>query len=282
MTSFELRPEARALMLALAGEPAERYVDELLVPGVSKAARTRIESAEALEQLFLDPYACLTAVFGYYAFMRRGKDRLELGDIGASAWTTTYPEPGPQSFTEARAGERVWESFEALCAERNRKPNENLNYGVVVGLVEFAQEAYEATNGGSVAHYVCDAVERTGRIESEFMRIVDIRGVGPKFASIFLRDVVDVLDLEEEVANVDRLYLQPMDKWVRLAARQLLPEEEADSADWVLAGKLAKVARHSGVSGVRFNMGATYLGARGSRSPEEFASNLRHLARTRD
>lgn len=279
MTPFELRPEARALMLALAGDPADRYVEELLVPGVSKAAQERVVSAEELEKLFLDPYGCCCAMLGYYAFMRRGKDRLELGEIAGGAWRDCYPKERFDSFLDTEAADRVWDAFAERCSERGRKPNENLNYGVVAGLIELVQEAYRATNGGSVAQYVGDAVERTGRLETEFMRIVDIRGVGPKFASIFLRDVVDTLDLEEGVSNVDRLYLQPMDKWVRLAARHILSEEEADSADWVLAGKLAKYARHSGVSGIRFNMGATFVGARGSRDSGQFDSILRNLAR---
>lgn len=266
-------------MRALAGEPADRYCEHLLLPGIAKAVQFRVETLEEVEQVFLDPHACLSAVLGYYAFMRRGKDRVELGEMASAAWRGTIPDERPELFLEPDAGERVWEAFVTRCGERGRKPNENLNYGVIVGLVELGQEAYQATGDGSIAQQVCDAVERTGRIESEFMRIVDIRGVGPKFASIFLRDLVEILDLEESVSNVDRLYLQPMDKWVRIAARHVLSEEEADSADWVLAGKLAKAARLSCVSGVRFNMGATFVGARGSRDTDDFASTLRQLAR---
>lgn len=265
-------------MRALAGEPADRYCEHLLIPGIAKAVQFRVETLEEVEKVVLDPHACLSAVFGYYAFMRRGKDRVELGEIASAAWRCTIPDERLELFLDPGAGERVWEAFVTRCGERGRKPNENLNYGVIVGLVELGQEAYQATDG-SIAQQVCDAVERTGRLESEFMRIVDIRGVGPKFASIFLRDLVEILDLEESVSNVDRLYLQPMDKWVRLAAQHILSEEEADSADWVLAGKLAKAARLSGVSGVRFNMGATFVGAREARDTGDFASILRQLAR---
>jgi len=279
MSLIDIRPEARTLMQALAGSSADRYFTEILGPALGRTAGIPLRTLDDAEALFLSPYGCLQAAFGHYAFLRRGKDRLELGEIALEALRRTCDPRDAGTLLEAPSGLLVWSRFEEVCTERRRRPMPELNVGVIAGLVELAQEIHRSAAGGSLAQWLADAIVRTGRVEPEFMRIVDIRGVGPKFASVFLRDAVHILDLEDSVENVDRLYLQPIDKWIRLVGEYLLNRTGEDRpADWVLAGKLAKYARHSGVSGVRFNMGATYLGAREARSSQDFDSMLRELA----
>ena len=86
MSLIQIRPEARAMLRALAGIPAERYFAEILGPGYSRATRERVETLEDAEDVLLDPYSCLEIVFGHYAFNRRGKDRHELSEIGLKAF----------------------------------------------------------------------------------------------------------------------------------------------------------------------------------------------------
>jgi hypothetical protein len=114
-------------------------------------------------------------------------------------------------------------------------------------------------------------VHHTDRIEPQFLRLVDIRNVGPKLSSLLMRDVTFLYGLEDQIDPVDRLYVQPIDKWIRLIAPYVCDDPGIeDAADWVLAGKISKYTRRAGVSGVRFNMGATFFGAREVRSMEEF------------
>jgi hypothetical protein len=107
---------------------------------------------------------------------------------------------------------------------------------------------------------------------------VDIRGVGPKTTSTFLRDVALLYGLEDQIDHIDRLYLQPVDRWTRLLAEMIVAElDEEHVADWIIAGKLAKYTRRAGVSGVRFNMGTSYFGTRRVFSPERLPECLNSL-----
>jgi hypothetical protein len=56
-----------------------------------------------------------------------------------------------------------------------------------------------------------------------------------------------------------------------------IPEltDQPDAADWVIAGKMAKYARHLGLSGIRLNMGMTQYGASEITSIEQIPFVLR-------
>jgi len=157
---------------------------------------------------------------------------------------------------------------------------EQLNRGIVQGLPELAQEIEGQGGSGSIALWIVDAARKTGRIENQFMRMVEVRGVGPKLSSLILRDVVYLFNLEDRIDPVDRLYFQPIDRWTRVCA-EFVVEDYEDAADWILAGKLSKVARKSGAKGVMFNMGVTYYGTRVVHSPEQFHEGLIEMVQKR-
>ena len=291
MSYVDLPLEARNLMRALAGAPAQEYVQHLLDVGLTRAWAQPLSTLADARAGFLEPRQCLQAALGHYAFLRRGRDRQELAHLARESIAEAQLA-SDIPIVERRDGSSVWKCFEARCESAGRKPLPELNYGPVAGLVELAQEIYQQDGVGSIAQWIGDAVVRTGRLEAEFERIVDIRGVGPKFASVFLRDVVFVLDVEDTIAPVDRLYLQPIDKWIRMSAPLILDSDQQHSAagsedtpragnegrpDWVLAGKLAKYARLAGVQGTRLNMGASWLGSREGKSPHAFLQHLRRL-----
>lgn len=293
MAYVDLPPEARRLLRALAGDPADSYLHQLTGVHLSRAWSLPVPSLSDARAGLLESRKCLQAMLGHYAFLRRGRDRQELGALALAALDEAE-RSADVPIIERSDGRSVWHCFEGLCDAAGRKPLRELNYGAVVGLVELAQEIHRQDGVGSIAQWIGDAAVRTGRIEAEFDRIVDIRGVGPKFASVFLRDVACLLDIEDTIAPVDRLYLQPIDKWVRLASPVILdagsggqgaaPNRDVGDGsgesrpDWVLAGKLSKHARIAGVQGTRLNMGLSWLGMREGKSPQGFTHHLRRLA----
>ena len=278
MPFVEISPAARSLMRALAGAPADRYIEQTLQQSLGRLCGQALPSLSAARTALLDPHASLSASLGHYAFLRRGRDRNELGSIARKALVDAESDGGGP-LLERPDGRSVWACFQSLCEEAGRKPYAELNYGPVAGLVELAQEIYRADGVGSLAQWVGDAVVRSGRHEPELNSIVDIRGVGPKFASVFLRDVCHLLNLEDKIAPIDRPYLQPIDKWIRLVAPLVLDSRDDESLpDWVLAGKIAKYTRQTGTSGIRFNMGASWLGGRESTSTQAYEHTLRNLA----
>ncbi|MEA2553240.1 MAG: hypothetical protein QOJ65_1416 [Fimbriimonadaceae bacterium] len=255
-------------------EIAERYgpvyVEELLLPRLLQHLAPADRSEEEARATLCDPVGCLRAIFTEYAFARRGKDRHDLATMAVEALrratqvTDLFSQPD---------GVLLWHAFQEVCLERGKKPMEQLNRGVVQGIAELAQEIHFEGGSGSIALWIVDAARKTGRIENQFMRIVDVRGAGPKLSSLLLRDIVYLFNLEDRIEPMDRLYFQPIDRWTRVIA-EFVVQDYDDPADWILAGKLSKIARKSGAKGTLFNMGVAYYGTRVVHSDEAFQAGL--------
>jgi len=258
-------------------EIAERYgplyVQELMLPRLLQHLPPAERSEQTARAALCDPLTCLRVIFGEYTFARRGKERHDLAAIAVEALKRATREG---DFLTKEDAVCVWEEFENVCFDRNQKPQEQLNRGAVQGLPELAQEIVKEGGCGSIALWIVDAARRTGRIESQFMRMVELRGVGPKLSSLILRDVVYLFNLEDRIEPMDRLYFQPIDRWSRVVA-DFVVEDYEDAADWILAGKLSKIARRSGASGTMFNMGVTYYGTRVVHTAEQFAAGLNDM-----
>lgn len=273
-----LDPRVVLLYRTIAGDFADRYLEEFLASHLRKVMKVESTQLDDLQTALEDPYLCLRAFYGHYAFARRGKDR---DDLAAAALAALDEIKGDAPFSEVLAqkdGVAVWEAFERHCATKKRKANEAQNRGMMQGMLELAQEIYALDNVGSIATWVCEAVEQTRHLETPFLRIVDIRGVGPKSTSTFLRDIVYLYDVEANVDPADKIYVQPIDRWIRAITKYAVPEPDmSEAADWIVAGKISKYARRSRVSSIRFNMGTTYFGQRVVRDPERFDSELKIL-----
>lgn len=236
-------------------------MSEVLLPTIGKFTGNRQPTVESTIEDLNNGFRCLAIIFGHYAFARRGKDRQVLAHIALQALKRTTSEDDFGQFLALPDASRLWEAFVEVAKEQREKPMEQLNRGAVAGLAELAQEIYSLDGSGSIAAWIAKGVRTTGRIEPQFLRMVDVRGVGPKLTSLILRDVAYLYRLEEILEPADKIYIQPIDKWIRLLAPYVIDEEDADTmADWILAGKLTKYTRRAGVSGIRFNMGATYFG----------------------
>lgn len=250
-------------MRVLAGDYADRYIGEVLLPDLETALSLPSAHVGDLKERLLDPYFSLAAIFSVYAFSRRGSDRAELSRLAELALQRTATSETISGLLRQADGSALWREFKGASAEAGRKPAVQINRGVVAGMLELAQEIFRLDGIGSITRWLVEAVMKTDRVETQFLRLVDIRGVGPKLPALLLRDIALLFDLERSIDYSDRLYLQPVDRWIRLAAPVLLADPEAEKyADWILAGKLAKAARLAGVSGARLNMGLGYFGNR--------------------
>lgn len=272
--------QSTALIRILAGSRADRYVSEFLLQPIERLLGEQHLTIQDVRETFSDAYDCLRVVYGQYAFARRGKDRHELAEITLEALDRTCSPDDFEQYLAEPDARLLWKNFEEVCQKYNRKPMPQLNLGVVAGLCELAQEIYRLDNVGSIAGWILKGILQTDRVEPQFLRIVDIRGVGPKIASTLLRDVVFIYGVESQIDRLDRIYIQPIDKWIRALAKYTVPEPNAgDMADWILAGKLTKYARLAGVSGIRFNFGATYFGVKEVRLPENLDYEVARLLR---
>jgi endonuclease III len=110
----------------------------------------------------------------------------------------------------------------------------------------------------NLARYSVAAIE-LGDIKKLYKDLMDITSIGPKIASLYLRDLVDVYDLESKIAPGDLVLLQPVDVWVRKVARKTGIINDGVS-DEEIKKSILRVCQEAGVSALRFNQGVWYLG----------------------
>ncbi|MFM9873982.1 MAG: hypothetical protein ACKVQS_11020 [Fimbriimonadaceae bacterium] len=273
-----LDPQVAFIYRKMATDFAERYIETFLTPQLERATGKTVESIDDWVDILDQPEFSIRAFLGNYAYARRGKDRDSYARASLKAVDQVLETTTIEDLIKGTDGIALWEAFVEQCEKRGIKPNESQNRGIVQGLLELAQEIYQIDGEGSVCAWVADCIEQTGHIEPQFNRIVDIRGVGPKSTSTFLRDMVLVYDLERQVAAIDRIHIQPIDRWTRLAAKYCVPEPQDDKMpDWIVAGKVNKYARRAQVSGIRFNLGLTFFGQRVVKDPERFDREMQTL-----
>lgn len=265
-------------MQLLSGSWAQACLDEGLCPHLAKAMELDSCESEAIQAGFEDPYLCLRAFMGHYAFARRGKDRELIAGYCYQALERAGGLEGFDALLRAPEGVALWQAYDQVCVENRRKNNEPQNRGIIQGMLELAQEIYSDDGVGSIARWIVRGVKTDGKVEPQFERIVDIRGVGPKCASTFLRDVVLFYGVEELVDPADRLFIQPVDRWLRASAALMVPEPDMDkAADWIIAGKIGKYTRRARISGVLFNLGNTWYGTQTVKDVGHYAEAIGKL-----
>jgi hypothetical protein len=269
---METAPTGDRILRTLGGDAADCYVSEFVLNSFARALRVQPRVSAILEELH-DPRQSLCAIFACVAFNRRGRERFDISAAACDALAAIVAEE--PRFLLLESAETLWNRYCALIRARGRKPQEQLERGPIQGLAELAQELAR-TGHLSICDWICQTIRGTGSLEDVVDRVLEIRGVGPKVCALMLRDLVFLSGLEDRVDYAERLYLQPVDKWMRIAAPFVIENLNEDEADWVLAGKVAKRARLAGTSGIRFNMGVTYAGVR-SGSQDSFERQLKRL-----
>jgi len=273
-----LDPEILYLYQTIAGTYCDKYVANFLLPQLTKSTQKSHSTLEEWRTELESPLAALQVFLGYYGFSRRGKERDESSRNALKALAEVLNAQSMDELLGKPDGTELWNAFDAECQSRGKKSNEPQNRGLVQGLLELSQEIYRQDKVGSLATWIVDEVEKSKRLEPQFLRIVDIRGVGPKSTSTFLRDIVFLYDLERYILPADRIYIQPVDRWLRAITEFAVPEPGMErAADWVVAGKINKYARRANVSGIRFNLGLTYFGQRIVREPERLPQEIKSL-----
>lgn len=102
----------------------------------------------------------------------------------------------PNLMSMEEAPDIVWRKFKKLCHENGMKPNENLNEGAIKGMIELARISEEYN---PFRYFESNLPEGTLEV---YTFLVSFRGIGEKIASLIMRDVFSVLNLEREIRNM--------------------------------------------------------------------------------
>jgi hypothetical protein len=179
---------------------------------------------------------------------------------------------GYQNFIQsASPQDEVWRRFQDGCTGSPVGLNQSLNEGVVKGLVILAKES-EADDFNPFVR-ISNLANATS-ILGAWAILRAIKGIGDKIASFVIRDVVSIMGLEGSVSKEERVFLQPVDIWIRRTT-QIIWRLDGRMPDWVLAIKTVSELDKLGLSGVRFNQGAWHYGNEKVRRLENLESEIK-------
>jgi hypothetical protein len=194
--------------------------------------------------------------FLHNGFARAGGEQAGYGNIAVKALRNSLSSTSNFETLIEHSQETVWAEFEKLCKEEGIGVNKRLNEGVIKGFVELCKES--SKHNYNPFSYVATKIPNS--MTDAFLILRNIKGIGDKVAAFLLRDMVCIMDLEAKVPSEHRIYLQPIDRWVREVAYCLWEDLGDRPPDWVIALRIIDKCNEFGISGVRFNQGAWQYG----------------------
>jgi endonuclease III len=171
--------------------------------------------------------------------------------------------------------ERVFSDFVHLCEKYGYKQNpthdplkpvHRLEQSRKRSLLEVASP--HRLQNKSLAAWASGLV-RSNDIKAAFDTLAEIRGVGPKIASFYLRDIA-VLSQVNEVAGEQSYLLQPIDIWTSRAASRLNPAASKMTPK-AKAETLIEFEQNNALEIGQANIGFWVLGSQFAGDPESFA-----------
>lgn len=197
-----------------------------------------------------------------YAFERQGT-RPDYFPAGVDA--LLYCKQQNNNNVTQAISNMIWQQFRQLLNKQglnhrnnplypSTKPNNLQGIGNKLSIIEIVIQNNIGQN--SFASYLKEQIENTKDIQNAFNLIISIRGIGPKIASFYLRDLSDVMNIKlENIQN--RQLLQPVDIWVQRTVEILSNKPQSDKrqvAQWVLDNSLPNC-----LSPERVNMGIWFF-----------------------
>jgi len=129
---------------------------------------------------------------------------------------------------------------------------------MVISLINLIQSNHQK----NIVQHLVDRVKGK-EIPGAHRELESVWSIGPKIASLILRDIVYIYDLEKHIEDKETYqYLQPVDTWVHQLAKRLKIidpniDKPYDHEPRDITGKCLS----DGVNPIHFNQGAWYLGS---------------------
>lgn len=145
----------------------------------------------------------------------------------------------------------IWQRFSQLLNNQGLNPKNNPLYpstnpnnlqriGNKLSIVEIVIQNNIVGQNLTFASYLQHQIIVTNNIQNVFNLIKNIRGIGNKVASFYLRDLVDVIGINLSNVN-NRQLLQPVDVWVERTVRILSNNRQLNReavANWIVTNSL--------------------------------------------
>ena len=126
---------------------------------------------------------------------------------------------------------------------------------MVLSLVNFIQ----FNNEKNILHFLIELI-KSKKVAEAYRTLDGIWSIGPKIASLILRDIVYICELESYLDREDYYFLQPIDTWVHNLSKRIGLVDK----DKIYEGEAKDITNkcfESRVNPIHYNQGAWYIGS---------------------
>jgi hypothetical protein len=228
-------------------------VAKRLTAFASAYQKTYINSTRFKEQ-FENSYIALECFLENYAYERQGRAQAypviakqTIEKVFKGKLETVNPD---QSIKAWRIySEIATRDFNGLQTNPSHNPM-NSDYGVLT--------AMEKQGVLNIADHIRTLI-KDGNTRTAHIFVDDIRGIGTKIASFYLRDIAYLGGLDEGQIK-DEFYLQPLDIWLDQTYSILMKKEKRASLE-AKQKVFVELCKQAGCSPIAFNQGAWIVGS---------------------
>ena len=111
----------------------------------------------------------------------------------------------------------------------------------------------------NIIRYSIDKI-KSRNLKEHFLELQKIFSIGPKISSFYIRDLISIYNLEDEISKTDWIFLQPVDTWVRKVSFKVGIIDDENEKDRIVREKIVEACLHLGLSPIKYNQGAWYIG----------------------
>ncbi len=200
-----------------------------------------------------EPWQAAAFFLNGYAFERQGRSpNYTHAAVDAVKEGNALKEGRIDSITE----EELWKSFkDKLGDERLNLDRQPLNPSAKSPHSKSLLRQLREGNKANLVKTTQDSLQQ-GEVQVAFEFVKNIRGVGPKISSFFLRDLKEITDINTEKFSLEhRFLLQPIDIWVRRTVKMLNNTTKTDK-------DVARFIVDHSNNPEKSNMGIWYFSAR--------------------
>ena len=138
---------------------------------------------------------------------------------------------------------------------KQNKVNKEGDRLMVISLVNFIQ----FNNEKNILHFLIEQI-KSKKIAEAYQNLDGIWSIGPKIASLILRDVVYIYELENCLSDEEYYFLQPIDTWVHNLSKRIELVDRSKIYK-VEAKDITDKCFELGVNPIHYNQGVWYVGA---------------------
>jgi len=216
-----------------------------------------------------------------YAFERQGR-RPDYSPVAVDA--LFYCKKRNNGNMSENVAYDIWQHFAQLLNNQRLNPRMNPLYPRQTphqkpSIIQLVLDNGIVQQNLTYATYFQNQIDQSNNIQNAFDLLKSVRGVGDKIASLYLRDLVDVMNIPLD--NIQNRYLlQPIDIWVERTVKILTNNQEMNRnqiANWIVSASIKY-----DINPEQVNMGMWFFASNLVLSEYKLRATLKNLNNAQD